>query len=338
VTVRRRIVLFVLAAAAAAGAIGVWRICRPPQGPVVGQCAAIDRMPGIRPDYSGVTIPPNLAPPNFVVAESGDAYCVVISATHGPEIRIVSRSAGITIPPDAWRVMTAANKGGTVRFDVFVRDGGTWRQFAPITNTIAEHPIDRYLVYRRLKPLYSLYRDMGIYQRDLETYTESVVLKNTSVDRACFNCHTFRNHRTDRMLLHVRSREHGLAMVVVEDGKATKVDTRTKGYVSPAAYSAWRPSGGQVAFSVNRLSLFFHSTGETRDVWDAASDLGIYDTAAAAVHATPGIANPARRETWPTWSPDGTSLYFCSAPMLPPRQYKEVKYDLMCVSYDPAAG
>ncbi|MEJ2568518.1 MAG: cytochrome C biosynthesis protein, partial [candidate division WOR-3 bacterium] len=47
-------------------------------------------------------------------------------------------------------------------------------------------------------------------------------------------------------------------------------------------------------------------------------------------------------ENWPAWSPDGKYLYFCSAPKLETYEdikeqdleYRQIKYDLMRVSFD----
>jgi len=36
--------------------------------------------PTIRPDYSNSVIPPNIAPLNFTIADSGEKYAVVISS------------------------------------------------------------------------------------------------------------------------------------------------------------------------------------------------------------------------------------------------------------------
>jgi len=56
---------------------------------------------------------------------------------------------------------------------------------------------------------------------------------------------------------------------------------------------------------------------------------------------TPALSDKKRLETYPAWTPDGTYMYFCSAPLLwtdmetvPPRRYQDVKYDLMRISYD----
>jgi len=39
--------------------------------------------PTIHPDYSNSVIPPNMAPLNFTIADSGEGFGVVISSTHG---------------------------------------------------------------------------------------------------------------------------------------------------------------------------------------------------------------------------------------------------------------
>ena len=40
----------------------------------------IDRKPDIEPDYSDVTIPPNIAPMNFSIREEGDFFNVIATS------------------------------------------------------------------------------------------------------------------------------------------------------------------------------------------------------------------------------------------------------------------
>ncbi|HWI58960.1 MAG TPA: hypothetical protein VNZ22_17175, partial [Bacillota bacterium] len=96
----------------------------------------------------------------------------------------------------------------------------------------------------------------------------------------------------------------------------------------------WHPSGRLIAFSANKPSLMRHTLGETRDVFDARSDLRIYRVDSNAVVTPPAIALPERNETWPAWSPDGHYLYYCSAPMLSAEQFRKVRYDLMRIRYE----
>ena len=298
----------------------------------------VQRIPDIDPDYAGVVVPPNIAPLNFSVQEEGVGYRVRIHAGRGKEIRISSDRPQIVIPAAPWRKMLRGNRGRALYVEIRVeRDDGSWVEFQPIENLIAEEEIDGYLVYRLLKPLYNKYVNIGIYQRNLETYEESAVLENRSADHACFNCHTFLQNRPDPMILQTRSR-HGLTMLLAREGKVSTIDTRTAFNRSPAAYTSWHPSGTRVIFSVNKVSLFFHTTGETRDVFDAGSDLLLYQIDSNLLTTTRGIAHPDSLETWPTWSPDGRYLYFCRAPKLPIERFREVRYDLMRIPYDPESG
>jgi hypothetical protein len=88
---------------------------------------------------------------------------------------------------------------------------------------------------------------------------------------------------------------------------------------------------------------FFHVGGmEVRDVVDLDSALACYYVADGRVVSPPVLADKDRLETYPTWSPDGRFLYFCSAPILwnddttPPTNYDKIQYDLRRVAYDPA--
>jgi len=304
--------------------------------------AAVDarpagRKPTIRPDYAGVVIPPNIAPLNFTVLEPGEAYFVRISAPAGRAIDVHSESPAIVIPPRPWRRLLEANRGRAIRLDVHTRDeAGAWRRFAPVVQTVAREPIDGTLAYRLIRPLYNAYMNVGVYQRDLTSYDESPVVHGRLFSNGCVNCHTFCNQRPDRMLVHVRG-QAGVAMLLVHGGNVTRVDTRTKYNPSPASYSSWHPSGRFLTFSANRLKQFMHAVGETREVFDSASDLGCYDVERHAVRSSRHITRGERLETFPTWSPDGRWLYFCAAPKTPVERYRQVKYDLMRIGYDPSS-
>jgi hypothetical protein len=312
----------------------------------------VDRPARIRPDYTDTVLPPNIAPPNFVVEEPGTAYGVRIRAPEGEAIHVAGRSPRITIPPAPWRRLLRANRGGKLHFDVYVRpDGGPWTRFAPIRNAIAEADVDRYLFYRLMKPIYILRVNLAIHQRDLETYEESVVLSNRTFRGGCINCHCFAPGHPDQLIVHSRGGGRGSewsGMTVVRQGRIIKVDTRAlvrdpeskRGRVtqSQAAYTAWHPNGRLAAFSANKIAQFFHSAGENRDVFDSESDLALYHADSNTVTTTLAISQPDRLETFPTWSPDGRHLYFSSADPMPMERYEEVRYDLMRIGYDPDSG
>ena len=313
---------------------------------------AAGRQPQVRPDYGDAVIPPNIAPLNFQVDEAAAEYRVRIRSEQGAAIEVASRTGKIVIPRAPWRNLLGANRGRKLYFDVAVRrHGHGWERFEPIQATIADAEIDRYLSYRLIQPIHILWGDIDICQRDLEHYRESTILSNRSFRGGCINCHTFAPHHPDRMIVHSRGSEENpewSGMTVVRDGQVTKVDTRSlvhdpesdRGLVTQAmaTYTAWHPNGRHVAFSVNRITQFFHAVGEARDVFDSASDLALYDADSNRVTTTPEISRPDRLETFPAWSADGRYLYFCSADPLPRDRYDEVRYDLMRIGFDAASG
>ncbi|MGO8700845.1 MAG: TolB family protein [Limisphaerales bacterium] len=286
------------------------------------------RAPKLYPDYAGIVLPPNIAPLNFKVEEPGASYRAEFRSTAGKPITVNSRDQSIRIPLGAWKGLVRANPGQLLYCDVSVRDEqGRWNHFTTITNLIAREEIDSYLVYRLLKPLYSVYKNIGIYQRDLESFSERPVLENKYTDGGCLNCHTFLNHRPDTFTLHTRGSPTNNPMLLVLSNEVFRVD-KTMGYMS------WHPSGRLMAFSANKFSLFYHTHGETRDVFDAQSNLGIYRLDSNSIVLPPAISLPDKNETWPGWSPDGKYLYYCSGPRLPNNEFREVHYDLMRISYD----
>jgi hypothetical protein len=304
----------------------------------------MERLPNIQPDYSGITIPPNIAPLNFSIKESGEAYLVQINSKNGEPIKINSNSGAIEIPYQAWKKLLANNIGQQLTIDILMKKhDGRWARFNSIVNQIAQDSIDGYVAYRRFGPLYNLFVKMGIFQRSLENFSEQPILLNRLTSNNCMNCHSFYQGKTNRWLLHMRGGP-GTSMLLAIDGRVQKIDTKTK-FNGPTAYPAWHPSGELIAFSVSKLQIFFHQTGECRDVLDLYSKIVLYDIPTNTITTTPAISDPERMEIWPAWSPDGKALYFCSAPKLQTYvnlvkqdelAYDRIQYDLMRIPYDPA--
>jgi hypothetical protein len=297
----------------------------------------------MRPDYGGVVLPPNIAPLNFAVEERGTRYFVRAHAPNGKAIEVFSRKREIHIPQRPWRRLLENNRGGTLNLDIFVKAGPTdqktgrpdqWQRFARVTNTIAQEDVDDFIVYRKIWPAHSKWRQMGVYQRDLRSYDESVVLDNDFFRQGCVNCHTFCNHRTDKMLLGIRSASYGSSAILVENGHAQKIGTKF-------GYSAWHPSGSVAAFSVNKVRLLLHTAAnEIRDALDHDSFIAYYRLDEKAVRTSSALARKDWLETYPTWSPDGRYLYFCRAPATwkerhaIPQDVRQIKYSLVRVRYD----
>jgi hypothetical protein len=297
----------------------------------------------IFPDYTDLVIPPNIAPLNFKILESGERFFVNIHTEHGTEIHITGNGSNVEIPIKPWKSLLSSNRGGDLTMDVFVEQNGQWQQFQPITNRIAGEDIDSHLMYRLIEPQFTYWHEMGLYQRNLENFNETCVLSNSVTGNNCMNCHNFYRNSPDKMLFHIRVGATAGTYLWM-DGRLRKIDTSTD-FNKAGAYPSWHPNGTMIAFSVNKLSQFFHSTGEIRDVLDWASDLICYDIPSNTVKTFPSIASPDRLETFPAWAADGRSLFFCSAPKFDAfvtkeenLLYKNIKYDLMRIEYDPDNG
>jgi Tol biopolymer transport system component len=85
----------------------------------------------------------------------------------------------------------------------------------------------------------------------------------------------------------------------------------------------------------------FHSANHNRiEVFDTASDLQVYDVEKNELLLSPLLKNDSIYETFPVFSADGRSLYFCSARALPEgsHQLDSIRYNLCRVDFDPATG
>jgi hypothetical protein len=344
---KRALLLTALAAALVAGGLGARVLLR--ERVVVTRPAAVSRRPNIHPDYADVTIPPNIAPLNFCVDEPGMRHVVRVRSTRGQPIEVASDDGRAVIPPGPWRALLRENAGEDLYFDVYAQAAdGSWTQFAPVRNVIAREDVDPYVEYRVINVLYNFYAKMKMFEYNLETADESLILDDRSFGDGCMNCHTLLNNSTDRMVIQIRSAhiDYGSGMLVIDNGVVTKVDARTQANPRLAAFASWHPSGRALVFSTNKVRQFFHAArDEVREGIDLVSDLAVYIPATQTVLSPPSLSRPDVQETWPAWAPDGKYLYYCVGPVLwpaevgvPPPRFREMRYDLMRISYDVDTG
>ena len=297
--------------------------------------ALLEREPKISPDYYDTVVPFNIAPLNFTIKEKADKYFVKIS-TASDSFKVHCKNSDVIIPIKKWRSLLAANKGKDVNFEVFTLTDGRWCKYKTITNKIADEPIDSYLSYRRIPPV-RIYIDtpMGIYQRNLTNYNEKLVLTNDYYYGGCLNCHNFAGGDSRVMSMGIRSDKLGDSTLFIDGDKVQNVDLKI-------GYNSWHPSKKLVVYSISKVVQFVNTAGkEFREVFDLDSMLAYYVPQERKVKTADVFSNKDRQETYPCFSPDGKYLYFCSAPMLwhdekqlPPSRYKEMKYDIVRVSYD----
>jgi hypothetical protein len=282
-------------------------------------------------------LPPNICPVNISVREPARRFAVRITAGNEKAVVISSSDHRLRIPPRTWRRLLEAAKGSHLRWDVATLSGdGHWCAFRFFTTPVSPDPIDRYLCYRKIHPIYNYWRNVGVYQRDLTNFSEWTVLHGRSFGLGCLNCHSFPDNRASTMSLAIRSDQFGATTLVASGGKVQKLDTKW-------GYTAWDKTGQLAAFPLFKVQQFFHIVGpEVRDVVDLDSDLFVQRLGQPKAITAPAISDKDRLETYPAWSPDGQWLYYCSAPILwadrskmPPEHYQDVRYDLRRIRFDP---
>ena len=293
-----------------------------------------ERCPVLFPDYTGVTFPVNIAPPNCRIMEEGDVFQVEIGTDNRLYYQRKSKSPDIRIPLDTWRLLAKENSGRNFFIRVAVRKAGEWMQYKAIQNRISTDSIDACLVYRRIYPGYELWNEMGIYQRDLTTFEEVPIVENRSSRSTCMNCHTFCQNRPERAMIHIRGEKGGT--LVLRDGTVKKVNMKTPDMRNGGTYAAWHPEGRYIALSVNEILQFFHATGEKPvEVSDMESDLMLWDCEMDRIVTDSLLYGPQWMETFPTWSPDGKTLYFCrSKAVTKQTPLDSIYYDLYKCSFD----
>ena len=92
-----------------------------------------DSLPEIFPDYSGVTVPANIAPLNFMV-EDAEAVQAVFSVKGAEIAAIVGREGVVSVPFKKWAQILSFGKGEAVSVEVSVwnsefPDGVRYRPF-----------------------------------------------------------------------------------------------------------------------------------------------------------------------------------------------------------------
>lgn len=319
--------------------------CGHPSVPENAKQASV--MPAIYPDYTEVTAPSNICPMNFMLTSDCDEVIVRLTAgdlsyTYGGEKKII-------IDEDEWNELRDNAIDKSINVEVFSRKGEAWTAYKPFNIFIAKEAIDPYISYRLIQPSFVAYEDLKIMQRNLTSFEETTIYDNrlvqTEQQGQCINCHSYQNYGTKNMLFHMRQSFGGT--MITHDGIIEKVDLKTDSTLSAGVYPAWHPTEALIAFSTDNTRQSFHTTDIAKiEVFDTASDLILYDVNN---HTVSTISNaPTEFEVFPTWSPDGNTLYYCSAHFefkndsISPeieviQRHKEIKYNIYSRTFDKAS-
>lgn len=295
--------------------------------------------PSIYPDYLGVTVPVNIAPLCFCMADES-ALCIdaVITDSHGNNLHSQgAESANFDISD--WHALLDKNRGDSLSVTVSAKYEDGWHTYLPFSIYVSADSIDYGICYRLIEPGYEVWSKMGIYERDLSSFDEFALIENTQFE-GCVNCHSFNRGNPADMSLHIRG-AHSATLLRHNDGPFTAYNTQTDQTLGFCVYPYWHPSGRYVAYSTNATSQLFHIADPNRiEVFDTASDLQVYDVDNNELLLSPLLKQDSVYETYPVFSADGRSLYFCAARALPEGslQLDSIRYNLCRIDFDPTTG
>lgn len=323
--------------------------CAAPEARVPEESTPTSEVAKVYPDYRDIVIPPNIAPLNLRVLSEGEAYVAVVEGAGRQVVAAAGTDEALRFDSLEWRGLLDAAKGKSLEVTIYTERNGAWLKHPAYRMEVADEPIDRYLSYRLIEPSYELYRQLGLYQRDLEGFNVRTIYENNREmeedNNHCINCHNFQNYSTDRMLFHVRGNHGGT--VFVHRGKAEKLNMKADSIFANSVYPSWHPSRPWVVFSSNKTGQLFHMVNHDKiEVVDYGSDLIFFDVEKKQISNV--LRTRDELETFPCWSPDGKTIFYCRA-VVPTfhdktdldRQdivadvYKDVRYDLMSIPFNP---
>lgn len=292
----------------------------------------------IYPDYKGVTIPCNIAPINFSVADSIQADALLISA-NGDTLTVGISDGCVDIPIKRWRSFLADKGGSTLTFTVCKKNNGQWTAYKPFNVEVSADSIDKTLVYRLVPPGYEIWNRMGIYQRDLESFDERAIYENRYGKGNCVNCHSFCANSSDKMMMHLRVNMAGT--YVFCNNTIGRVEADFSKFAANPTYPYWHPSGRFIAFSLNKIFQDFHTADPNLiEVYDDASDVIVFDTEQNRIISSPLTCSTDAFETFPCFSPDGKWLYFCTSQAFDSVKwnYQNAHYSICRIGFDAEKG
>ena len=288
-----------------------------------------DRTSNIFPDYQDVTVPCNIAPLNFYYTDPEDSRFVTTFTAGQKSFSIKGRE--VVWKPRKWAELLSEKS------DIHVvssskKDSFTW------TIHVSQDPIDPYLTYRLIEPGFEVWDDLEIQERCLENFDITVISDWRHTGNKCMNCHIHSQARGDLSMFYLRG--EGGGAILNRDGRLRKLNLRDSTMISSTVYGEIHPKGRYGVFSTNIIIPAMHAAGNRRmEVYDTASDLCFADFVSDKMCTFPELARKDVLETFPVFSADGQSVYYCAASAQPlPAALGQMRYSLVRVPFDPVTG
>ena len=284
----------------------------------------------IYPDYKDVTIPVNIAPMNFVVR---GAEAVEVKAGN---LTVRNRGGNVEFGMGEWRKLIEGSD--TIEVEVTTLKDGQWTAYKRFHWFVVNDSVDSYLSYRLIEPGYSVWSRLQIKQRCVENFEEYTLGDYNLQENRCMNCHTPSSQNPKLSMMYVRGKNGGA--ILNENGQLRKLDIKTPDMVQSSTYFQFAPSGRYIVFSCNVVVPAVQGLAQKRlEVYDTASDIYVADLKNNKIIRSQLLCSPDQLETFPTFSPDGKYIYYCTSPKVElPQDYKRLKYALARIPFDESTG
>ncbi len=139
-------------------------------------------LPQIYPDYIGVTIPVNIAPLCFSMAdEKALLIDAVITDHHGNSLHSQGEES-VDFDIDDWHELLGQNSGDSLSVTVSAKFDDGWHTYRPFSIYVSPDSIDYGICYRLIAPGHEVWSKMGIYERDLSSFDERALIENTQFE------------------------------------------------------------------------------------------------------------------------------------------------------------
>ncbi len=297
--------------------------CTPTPKDVVMQ----DVLPPIYPDYCDVTIPENIAPLNFLLR----ADCEAIEVKAG-ELTLNASGNEVVFDIDDWKTLMQQSADKEIEVTITALINGTWKQYKSFKWQVVSDKVDPYLTYRLIEPDYEIWNHVQIQQRCVENFDVNALGHYDQLENRCMNCHTYANQDPKLSMMYVRG--PGGGAILNRDGVLSKLN------IPGSVYFGFSPTGRYITYSTQKIIPAFHSLASKRlEVYDAASNVYVADTQEHRVISSPLLSDSLKFETFPTFSPDGKYIYYCSADTVSlPQDIKNLQYSLVRIPFDESTG
>ena len=297
--------------------------CTPTPKDVVEQ----DALPPIYPDYCNVTIPENIAPLNFLLR----ADCEAIEVKAG-ELMLNASGNEAVFDIDDWKTLMQQSSGIEIEVTITALVNGTWKQYKSFRWQVVGDRVDPYLTYRLIEPDYEIWNHVQIQQRCVENFEVNALGHYEQLENRCMNCHTYANQDPQLSMMYVRG--PGGGAILNSNGELQKLN------IPGSVYFGFSPTGRYITYSTQKIIPAFHSLASKRlEVYDAASNVFVADMQEHRVISSSLLSDSLKFETFPTFSPDGKYIYYCTADTVSlPRDIKNLQYSLVRIPFDETTG